>query len=580
VYSTSLRAQQRLGTDGVIVGSAKLKAVHTFDGGGDDDLLFQQGDFLIGHKHVDGWWYGEHTTLTDDDGNAQTGRFPNNYVEYISQDADDDDDKEEDDEEEDVEDEDDDDDDDDDDKDGKKNTITTAALAAAQAATAQAAVAQAAATKAAATKAAATRAAATRAAATRAAASRAAATRAAAARAAARRAAAARVAAQASVEQKEQLLREHRRLERRKARIRDEREDRAHAVEEARLTEIENAKERDRIWEENLADQKLSKKSEDLRKQRQRLAKQTRHETLKSLTPEARKAFTMKRRELVTNAIQDESKKIENERSAFQYELDGTRATIRRVNDFLDKTTSAQTLALLNTQLEAAKNMETTTVRSLANLSTTKADRLTHVQEEAELRALLFAQTSSPANDHLVSKLERRSKCVSSSSSSSSSTTTTTTTTAAAKSNNLHARAKSKPRFAYAANRGVRVVPRCCNVDVEIDLSDAARVALNLRTANKVFATSSKLRKLEIAIGMNRSGHKTRGRGGRSVSAGGSAGGLGSIPRAATAKKKKKKSPLVISDSERRRNLFQQNSRHHQTSQHMFKILPTNLRGF
>jgi len=102
--------------------------------------------------------------------------------------------------------------------------------------------------------------------------------------------------------------------------------------------------------------------------------------------------FKRKRRELASNAIEDETKKIENERSAFQHNLNEARATIRRVESFVEKSTSQQTIAALKKQLESARIVEEDNIRNLANLSATKAERLTEIQDSAEFAAVLFCE--------------------------------------------------------------------------------------------------------------------------------------------------------------------------------------------
>lgn len=246
-----------------------MRAVRTFEGTGANDLSFEQGDFLIGHQHIDGWWYGEHTSVIDIHGKLLSGEFPNNYVEYVSQDADeneevyddelsdieegeeDDGEAEGEDGEEDIATED------------KKELLNDAAYPP-NAVTQHTHSNNKTATQGAATVAAAT----------------------------------------ASGEA------EQRREERRKARIRDEREKRAHAVEEARLSEIENVMLRNEIMQKKLVERRRMQKSQALRNKRRRLAKQTRKEKLKRLTPESRKLFKMKMRELASNATKEESKNI------------------------------------------------------------------------------------------------------------------------------------------------------------------------------------------------------------------------------------------------------------------------------
>ena len=446
--------------------------MRTFKGTGVNDLSFKAGDFVIGHQHVDGWWHGEHSSMTDNNGNLLSGEFPDNYVEYASLDASD---EEYDDELSDIEEGDEEDDEDfgtlvkaefpNDEKhppdaksgiDIKKTNTLLPGIAVSNDVSSRRAV---------------------------------------------RISAAVPVAAepeQAAIKEREMILRKKRQEDRCnariQARIQEERANRAYAVEEARLSEIENSMLRSKVAQQKLEKQRQSQRSKALRNTRRRRAKQTRREKLNKLTPESRKVFKRKRRELASNAIEDETKKIENERSAFQHNLNEARATIRRVESFVEKSTSQQTIAALKKQLESARIVEEDNVRNLANLSATKAERLTEIQDSAEFAALQFCED-----------LERD-KGVSSLLTGQASTPSSTAASDVP-------RKKGNLRYAYAANRGVQISPKSCSADVEIDLSDAAKIAFDLHTANRVFTTGSRLRKLEIAIGRSRPNSISKGRG-------------------------------------------------------------------
>ena len=333
----------------------------------------------------------------------------------------------------------------------------------------------------------------------------------------------------------------------RRLKIHDEREARAQQAEAARLEQIESAMLRDEIRQEELEYQKKSEKAQVLRKQQRRLAKQNRTEKMRGMGPEARKMYKMKRRELVSSAIAAESKKIDDERSAFQHELDGARATIRRVEGLISTAKSADSLSDINKQLQNARKVERVTLRSLRNLSATKADRIAACCEEAESAALMFCENI-PEGRGKNTGAGRSTKD---------------------KKNTGTDRAVGKRAAKAFSLRQTKIAPRKCRPDVELDLSDAATVAFDLYSADKVFKSRSQLRQLEIAIGMSCT------EGGRDAIGDHS----GMQPNVQRNKRGKRVGTQLISDSERRRNLFQQNSRH-QMSKHMLKILPANLRNF
>ena len=55
-------------------GDVRLIALHDFDGSHDGDLIFAQGDSLIGLRLLEGWWTGRHEAKGDE------GNFPANFV--------------------------------------------------------------------------------------------------------------------------------------------------------------------------------------------------------------------------------------------------------------------------------------------------------------------------------------------------------------------------------------------------------------------------------------------------------------------------------------------------------------------
>ena len=69
------------------------------------------------------------------------------------------------------------------------------------------------------------------------------------------------------------------------ARIQEERANRAYAVEEARLSEIENSMLRSKVSQQKLEKLSQSQRSKALRNTRRRPAKQTQREKLNKLTP-------------------------------------------------------------------------------------------------------------------------------------------------------------------------------------------------------------------------------------------------------------------------------------------------------